>query len=120
MSNKINHWCIICGKGYHACDSCDSVKSFTPWRAIADTVDHYKIYMVIKQYKSNLITKEEARAMLLNIDLTGMGNFKDSVKKRLDEILKEDVPVRKQSKKKAVKDIVEDIKEPIAEDDTKE
>ena len=116
MSNKINHWCIICGTGYHACDSCDSMKSFTPWRAIADTVDHYKIYVIIKQYKSNLITKEEARNMLLNIDLTGMENFKESVKNRLNEILKEEIPIRKQSKKK----IINDVEEPVAEIDTEE
>ena len=116
MSNKINLWCIICGTGYHACDSCDSMKSFTPWRAIADTVDHYKIYVIIKQYKSNLITKEEARNMLLNIDLTGMENFKESVKNRLNEILKEEIPIRKQSKKK----IINDVEEPVAEIDTEE
>ena len=117
MSNKINHWCIICGKGYHACDSCDSVKSFTPWRTLADTADHYKIYMVIKQYNANVIIKEEAKAMLANIDLTGMKDFKESVKKVLDEILKEDVPVRKSSKKKTVEPVVE---ESTTESDTEE
>ena len=117
MSNKINHWCIICGKGYHACDSCDSVKSFTPWRAIADTVGHYQIYMIIKQYNSKLITKSEARAMLKNLDLTDMESFKDSVKTTLSEILKEDVLIRKSNKKKVVE---EDIKESTVESDTEE
>ena len=108
MSNKINHWCIICGKGYHACDSCDSVKSFTPWRALADTADHYKIYMVIKQYNSKMITKNEAKTILENIDLTGMNSFKDNVKTVLNEILKEDVTTRKSSKKKAIEIVVEE------------
>ena len=117
MSNKINHWCIICGKGYHACDSCDSVKSFTPWRALADTADHYKIYMVIKQYNSKMINKNEAKTMLSNIDLTGMDSFKDSVKSVLNEILKEDVPARKLNKKKVVEEVIE---QPTTESDTEE
>ena len=117
MSNKINHWCIICGKGYHACDSCDSVRSFTPWRALADTVEHYQIYMVIKQYNSKLITKSEAKAMLINIDLTEINSFKDSVKTILKEILKEDAPARKSSKKKIIEEVIE---ESATESDTEE
>ncbi len=117
MSNKINHWCIICGKGYHACDSCDSVKSFTPWRALADTADHYKIYLVIKQYNSKMITKNEAKTILENVDLTGMDSFKDSVKDILNEIFKENSSVRKSNKKKVVEEVAE---EPVAESDTEE
>lgn len=108
MSNKINHWCIICGKGYHACDSCDSVKSFMPWRILADTAEHYKIYMVIKQYNSKMITKNEAKTMLSNIDLGGMDSFKDGAKSILDEILKEDTPSRKPNKKRAAEEIAEE------------
>ena len=117
MSNKINHWCIICGKGYHACDSCDPVKSFTPWRTIADTIDHYKIYMIIKQYNSKMITKTEAKNMLTNIDLTGIKTFKDNVKTTLNEILKEDGFGRKSSKKKATEEVTV---EPTSEINTEE
>lgn len=108
MSKKINHWCIICGKGYHACDSCDEIQSFTPWRKLACSPEHYKLYILLKQYNSNVITKEEAKSMLANIDLTGMKDFKESAKKVLDEILKEDIPVRKSSKKKTVETVVEE------------
>lgn len=108
MSKKINHWCIICGKGYHACDSCDEIQSFTPWRKLACNPEHYKLYILLKQYNANVITKEEAKSMLANIDLTGMKDFKESTKKVLDEILKEDIPVRKSSKKKAVETVIEE------------
>ena len=100
MSKKINHWCIICGKGYHACDSCDEIQSFTPWRKLACSPEHYKLYI--------LITKEEVKSMLVNIDLTGMKDFKESTKKVLDEILKEDIPVRKSSKKKIAETVAEE------------
>lgn len=119
MSKKINHWCIICGKGYHACDSCDEIQSFTPWRKLADTPEHYKLYILLKQYNSKLITKDEAKSMLANIDLTGMETFKESAKVVLDEILKEDTPTRKTSRKKVVEEVADN--EPIiTESDTEE
>ena len=64
-----------------------------------------------------MINKNEAKNMLSNIDLTGMDSFKDSVKSILDEILKEDAPVRKLNKKRAAEEIVE---EPTTEIDAEE
>lgn len=79
-----------------------------PWRILADTAEHYKIYMVIKQYNSKMITKNEAKTMLSNIDLGGMDSFKDGAKSILDEILKEDTPSRKPNKKRAAEEIAEE------------
>ena len=50
MSKEINHWCVVCGKGYHACDSCNETKSFTPWRALTDSIEHFKIFTVLKDF----------------------------------------------------------------------
>lgn len=110
MSKKINHWCVVCGKGYHACDSCDEMQSFTPWRKMTDTPEHYKIFLLVKQYNNNLISKAEAKTMLANINISDIDTLKDDVKKVLNEILAEDVAVKK-SKKKAVKseDVETDI-----------
>lgn len=107
MAKEINHWCVVCGKGYHACDTCDEIKSFTPWRALTDTPEHYKLFLVLKQFNNKLIDKDEAKAMLANIDLTGRESFKESAKNVLDEIFKDELVARKTSKKKPVK--TEDI-----------
>lgn len=112
MSEKINHWCIICGTGYHACDSCESIKSFTPWRTITDTSRCYQIYLVIKQYNSGMVDKQGARCMLENIGV-GMNDikgFKADVRATLTEIFKEDKPVKAETKK-ADKPVAKDAKE---------
>ena len=63
MSKEINHWCVVCGKGYHACDSCNETKSFTPWRALTDSIEHFKIFTVLKDFNNKLISKKEAREL---------------------------------------------------------
>ena len=123
MAKEINHWCVVCGKGYHACDTCDEIKSFTPWRALTDTSEHYKIFLVLKQFNNKLISKDEAKAMLANIDLTGRETFKESAKNVLDEIFKEEPVARKISKKKSVKteDVEVDVESVKSEEsDTEE
>lgn len=99
MSKEINHWCVVCGKGYHACDSCDEIKSFTPWRSLTDNIEHFKIFTILKDYNNNLISKTEARELLSNADLSDKDSFKDSCKKLLEDIFKENV-VEKKTKKK--------------------
>lgn len=99
MAGKINHWCIICGKGYHACDDCVKIRSFKPWRTLADTLEHFQIYMTIQAYNDKIINKTKAQAELGNVDLSDRDSYKDNVKKVLDEIFSEDVPTQKGAKK---------------------
>lgn len=109
---KINHWCVICGTGYHACDSCESIKSFKPWRTITDTSRCYQIYLVIKQYNSGVVDKQGARCMLENIgvQIDDIKGYKADVKATLTEIFKEDKFVKTESKK-TDKTVAKDIKE---------
>lgn len=100
MSKEINHWCVICGKGYHACDSCNEIKSFTPWRSLTDTLEHFKIFTVLKDYNNHRISKNEAKKLLSGIDLSGKDTFKDSARKVLDEILSANTVKRKSTRKK--------------------
>lgn len=118
MSNnkKINHWCVVCGNGYHACDSCTNTKSFTPWRTLTDTIEHFKIFTILKDFNNGLITKERAKELLSDLDLSGKDNFKDSAKKVLIDIYAETpkdkaenkseakIPQRKQTLKKEKQD----------------
>lgn len=86
-SKKINHWCIVCGKGYHACNSCDDVKSFTPWKILTDTSNHYSIRLIIDDYTNNVIDKKKAKDMLKKCDLTGYKDFLPHVSKIISDIL---------------------------------
>lgn len=121
MSKKnLNHKCIICGEEYHSCDTCERIKSFTPWRSICDTFNHYSIYLTIKSFEAGFITKDEAQDELKRLGVTrsSYGDWTNGAKIRLDEIF---APVKKGTKKVAEKDAVvseelDEINESVAED----
>lgn len=87
---KINHWCVLCGTGYHSCDLCNSSKTFKPWRALTDTLEHFKIFMILKDYNNGVIDKEEARELLSAFDLSDRETYKESAKSVLAGIYKDD------------------------------
>lgn len=103
MAKEINHWCVLCGKGYHACDFCDGTSTFTPWRSLTDTPEHFKIFTVLKDYNNHLISKKDARDLLSTMDLSDQNTFKDSSKKVLDEIFRENTVESKTVKRRRTK-----------------
>lgn len=86
MAEILNATCDICGKKYHVCKTCEEATSFKPWRTITDTMDHYKIFMVLSAYTK---TKdiETAREDLKKCNLEGKEKFNKNIKKAIDEIL---------------------------------
>ena len=60
MSQELNATCDICGKKYHICSSCKEVKSFTPWRTVTDTMQHYLIFLALSEYTK---TKDKEKAI---------------------------------------------------------
>lgn len=87
---NINAYCTICGKGYHICSSCSEQKSFKSWRTVADTIDHYKIYMAIHGYTLNK-NKEQAKTELENCDLSEMETFNPEIKSVINTILRKTI-----------------------------
>lgn len=103
MTNgKINHYCVICGKGYHACDSCLEERQFTPWKTLTDTSNHFQIYSTLSMYNGNFIDKAEARKRLSRRDLRDKDTFKESVRNTIDEIMDEPKPTRRATKRPIV------------------
>lgn len=85
--NKINSYCAICGKGYHLCVSCKEHKELTPWKAITDTSEHYKIYQVLVGFNGGVYTKDEAKKKFESIDLSDIDELRDDVKKQIVDII---------------------------------
>ena len=100
MAKEINHWCVLCVKGYHACDSCQDVRLFTPWRALTDSIDHFKIFMTLKDYNNGFVSKDEAREFLSQVNISDKDTYKESSRRLINEILRDDNSSRKNSKKK--------------------
>lgn len=64
MSENLNATCAICGEKYHVCRPCRETKVFKPWRTITDSINCYKIYIIIHDYTNKKITKEKAKEQL--------------------------------------------------------
>lgn len=106
MAEKINAYCDICGCGYHICNSCKDIKSFTPWRTITDTMDHYKIFLVLSNY-TNTKDKVKAKQELETCDLSELETFRSEIKAVIKEIMAEDKIVKQEEvKSEPVKKIV--------------
>ena len=107
MSEKYNATCAICGQPYKICRTCQEIKSFTPWRTITDTLQHYTLFLVLSEY-SRTKDKVKAKDELLKCDLSGKESFKDSVKNMIDEIMKEDaIKIIEETSEKTVEENVE-------------
>lgn len=89
MAQKLDHKCLICGTMYHACDTCQKVKTFTPWRTLCDTQEHYQILLDIKSYDGGLLSKEEAAADILKrgVKHGSYDEWPEGTRRKLDEIL---------------------------------
>lgn len=55
MAKKLKCW--ICGAEHDYCPTCGDTHG---WKYVADTHEHYQIYLVMNDFRSGIITKEEA------------------------------------------------------------
>lgn len=88
MAEKLNATCAICNTKYHICGTCKNAKATKPWRAVTDTIDCYKIYLIVHQYTNGAITKGTAQQQLENCTLPK--TFQPHVKAVIDKILSPD------------------------------
>ena len=88
MSQELNATCDICGKKYHICSSCKEVKSFTPWRTVTDTMQHYIIFLALSEYTKTK-DKEKAKEELSKCDLSEVDTFNENIKTAIKEIMAE-------------------------------
>ena len=88
MSQELNATCDICGKKYHVCNSCKEVKSFTPWRTVTDTMQHYLIFLALSEYTKTK-DKEKAKEELSKCDLSELDTFNENIKTAIKEIMAE-------------------------------
>ena len=88
MAQKLDHKCIVCGTMYHACDNCQQIKTYTPWRALCDSWDHYQIYLLIRTFQEGLDTKENLQAQLrkLGVERGSYADWPEGTQRLLNQI----------------------------------
>ena len=86
MAQELNATCDICGKKYHICSSCKEVKSFTPWRTVTDTMQHYLIFLALSEYTKTK-DKEKAKEELSKCDLSELDTFNENIKTAIKELM---------------------------------
>lgn len=89
MSQELNATCDICGKPYRVCNSCKEIKSFTPWRTVTDTMQHYLIFLALSEYTKTK-DKEKAKEELSKCDLSELDTFNENIKTVIKEIMAEE------------------------------
>ena len=62
MAKKIRCW--VCGKEHDYCPNCGRTHG---WKFVADTHEHYQIYMIMKEYEGGSYTKEQATEALESV-----------------------------------------------------
>lgn len=94
MGSLYNATCDICGRPYELCLVCRDMMALRPWRTHTDTSEHYKVYQVLLGYNTKVYDIAEAKAKLLNIDLSDKDTYATEIKEVINEILAyEDKPV---------------------------
>lgn len=93
MAGKNNAKCSICGRDYYMCLSCKDVMAASPWKVHTDTAEHYKIYQILRGYRTKVYTKDEAKIKLKNVDLSDLNTFKSGIKSMIEDIMVEETPV---------------------------
>ncbi len=85
MPKKPNAVCSICGQPYYVCNACKSPKSLTPWRIVADTMDCYKVYTILRHYANGAVARETAQKQLEACALPQ--TFQPHIRAAIDEIM---------------------------------
>lgn len=108
MAAKLTHKCIICGTRYHSCDTCERIRTYTPWRTICDSFEHYKVYLALRAFDEGFDTKEQTRSALesLGVKKGTYDDWSSKTKEKLDKIFAEP----KRSKKHRVDPIEKEKK----------
>lgn len=90
MAKFIDAKCVVCGKEYKIkCPECTNGKEQPAWMSIYHNENCKDIYNVCVKFNANMLTKDQAKAIIDKCDLSYRKDFTESTNKILDEILAE-------------------------------
>lgn len=100
MAKKLRCW--VCGEMHDYCPTCGQTHG---WKYVADTYEHYQIYMIKEEVKSGTFSKKEAVEKLAELGVKAENNLswmRPHMEKAIREIIgdkeKESIKTTKKSK----------------------
>ena len=79
-----NRICLVCGKAYEYCGSCNG-KKLPTWMNLFHDENCRQIFHAVSDYSQNVITKDNGRDKLSGCDLSI--EMKDNIKNIVDKIM---------------------------------
>ena len=110
MSTSNNRNCVVCGKSYKLCRTCEDAKAkgLFRWRSSCDTPQCFQVLMVINDFYYEKISKEDARNLLDGILTEEMKPYDENARILIEKIYEADeIP--------AIEETVEIIEEEIVD-----
>jgi len=92
--------CYLCGTKYKFCPTCWEDRNEPAWKFTFHSEDCSKIFKCCVDFNMQLITKEEAQAILNECNLSKQPSFRKDVQDTIKVIMAKPARVEFQSKKK--------------------
>jgi hypothetical protein len=95
LESKHNRTCVICGKSYRACKSCQDAQAQGQmrWRMSCDVISCFQVLLVLSDFYYGKISKEEARSLMDGLLLDVPPPYVPEAQVILDKIYEEETMV---------------------------
>lgn len=77
--------CAICGKDYEVCPTCESVRTFTPWRTLVCCATEFVLFETLSKFDCDK-NAVEANDVLKQLDITDIDKYLPHVQKQITDI----------------------------------
>ena len=91
MMKKNNKTCLCCQTKYTFCLNCSDFDNMPRWMAIFHDKNCKEIFNTITSYYDKTITKEQAKTILNNCDLSNKKMFNNKIQDAINEIYADDI-----------------------------
>lgn len=93
--------CYLCGEKYSYCGSCSNDRMKPSWMAEFHEENCKNIFDICTRYNMGMVSKDDAKVMLLACDLSNKDNFKDYVQHDIAVILADETKTKRGNKVEA-------------------